>query len=211
MSNHVPLSLRRKLVIALDPNHVLASTVPIVDDADGAETAASNRFLSFKTLAWIKANIIRPTQDHVFLVTAVDVRSGALDANIISTMWNSMTGDEDVHTDRLQLVETELRRLAQALNRVGVSVSTEVLMGAANEKIPEYVHDHKGELLLIQAPDRSGFAATLSYSWADLCAHSAACPAVLIKKSDLPDNIAVALDPPLPTATVEPIAPPEAE
>ncbi|KAI8319491.1 hypothetical protein GQ54DRAFT_313528 [Martensiomyces pterosporus] len=209
MSSHIPLSLRRKLVIALDADVLAAPARP--DTSEEASEAVDNRYASFKTVAWIKANIIRPMQDHVFLVTSVDPNAAPIDTATISAMWTSMFGGSDEHVDRVKVAEASLRRLAEALNRVGVSTSIDVLMGAPGEKVPEYVHQHKGEILIVQAPSRSVLAQTFSYSWADLCAHTTECPTVLVKQTDLPDNIAVALDPPLPTATVEQMAPPGEE
>ncbi|KAJ1644388.1 hypothetical protein J3B02_002436 [Coemansia erecta] len=197
---YIPLSLRRKIVIALDCDLLIPP--PITDDTpESASGSASNRFLTFKTVAWAKANIIRPTEDHVFLVTAIDPTASAVDANVISAMWTSLFSDQDPHVDKPKVAEQSLKRLSEALSRVGVSVSVDVVAGEPGTKIPEYVHLHRGEILVVQAPERSAFASSMWYSWADLCAQRAECPTVMVKKSDLPDNVAVALDPPLPTAT----------
>ncbi|KAJ1842883.1 hypothetical protein LPJ73_005658 [Coemansia sp. RSA 2703] len=195
-THHVPLSLRRKIVIALDPE--LLVPPPITDDtAEAANSAASNRFLSFKTVAWAKANIIRATEDHVFLVTSIDPTGD----KTVAAMWASMFSDQDPHTDRPKEAEAALRRLSEALSRVGVSASVEVMRGEMVEQVTECVRRHRGEILLVQAPERSALASTMWYSWADLCAQQSGCPTVIVKRGDLPDNVAVALDPPLPTAT----------
>ncbi|KAJ2779955.1 hypothetical protein GGI15_003718, partial [Coemansia interrupta] len=184
-SQHVPLSLRRKIVIALDPE--LLVPPPVTDDtAEAANSAASNRFLSFKTVAWAKANIIRPTDDHVFLVTSIDPTA---DKTVVSAMWASMIGDQDPHTDRPKEAEAALRRLSEALNRVGVSASVEVMRGDIAEQVAECVRRHRGEILLVQAPERSALVSAVWYSWADLCAQQSTCPTVLIKRNDLPDNV----------------------
>ncbi|KAJ2718953.1 hypothetical protein GGI07_005500 [Coemansia sp. Benny D115] len=198
-SQYVPLSLRRKIVIALDPE--LLMVPPVTDASEAAAEAAANRFLSFKTIAWAKANIIRPNEDHVFLVTSLEPTGSGIDATVISTMWNSLFSEQDPHVDRNKVAESALRKLASDLNRVGVSVSTEVLFGVLGDKVPEYVHDHRGEILVVQAPERTALASTLAYSWAETCAQKSECPTIIVKKTDLPDNIAVALDPPLPTKT----------
>ncbi|KAJ2715295.1 hypothetical protein H4R19_001278 [Coemansia spiralis] len=193
---HIPLSLRRKIVIALDSDQLLSKSP--------AEADMGGRFRSFKTVAWAKANIVRAQEDHVFLVTSVDSGGGgAVDGPTLAMMWSSMTSDVDTHRDRWREADEALRRLATALNRVGVSTTAEVVVGAAAETIPQFVHAHKGELLVVQAPTRGAVASTLWYSWADRCAHTAACPTVVVKGSDLPDNVAVALDPPLPAAQDE--------
>ncbi|KAJ1953265.1 hypothetical protein EC988_003090 [Linderina pennispora] len=198
MTTHIPLSLRRKIVIALDINTLVPASVT-ASEAEASERA-ENRLLSFKTVAWAKANLIREQQDHVFLVTTMEA-PGALDGKTISAMWNSMMGDTDQHVDVRAEAEAALQRLSQALYNVGVSATTEVLQGNAAEAVSVYVHEHRGEILVVQAPERGMLAMT--YSWAELCAQMSACPTVMVKKTDLPENIAVALDPPLPTATTE--------
>ncbi|KAJ1662088.1 hypothetical protein IW140_006267 [Coemansia sp. RSA 1813] len=204
-STHIPLSLRRKIVIALDAD---ALQPPVLGNQGGNESseevneATKRRFSTFKTVAWTKANIIRPTEDHVFLTTCINPEaSGPLDTAAITNMWNSLFTGQENHTNRVKEAEIALKRIAEALHCVGVSASIEVVLGNAAEKIPEYVHVHRGELLIVQAPVRSVLATTLAYSWADTCANMAECPTVIVKQSDLPDNVAVALDPPLPTPT----------
>ncbi|KAJ1800283.1 hypothetical protein LPJ59_001206 [Coemansia sp. RSA 2399] len=206
MSNHIPLSLRRKIVIALDAEKLLP---PVLANQGGNESseevnaATASRFSTFKTVAWAKANIVRPNEDHVFLIACInpDGASGPLDAGAITNMWNNMFTGQENHTDKVKEAEGALKRLSEALSGVGVSASIEVVLGSPAEKIPEYVHVHRGEMLVVQAPVRSALAATLAYSWADTCANVAECPTVIVKLSDLPDNVAVALDPPLPTPT----------
>ncbi|KAJ1877789.1 hypothetical protein LPJ57_003768 [Coemansia sp. RSA 486] len=198
--SYIPLSLRRKIVIALDPDLLIPA--PITDDTpEAASGSTTNRFLTFKTVAWAKANLIRPTEDHVFLVTCIDPASSAMDSGVLSAMWTSLFSDQDIHVDKPKVAEQALKTLSEALNRVGVSSSVEVVMGELGEKIPEYVHLHRGEILVVQAPERNALVSSMWYSWADVCAQKAGCPTVLVKKTDLPDNVAVALDPPLPTAT----------
>ncbi|KAJ1730209.1 hypothetical protein LPJ61_003134 [Coemansia biformis] len=193
MVSHVPLSLRRKIVIALDSDQLLSKSPA---DA-GVEADMSGRFQSFKAVAWAKANIVRAQEDHVFLVTSVDSGSGSMvDGATLAMMWNSMVNDVDRHRDIQGEADEALRRLGEALRRVGVSSTVEVLAGAAGETVPRFVHAHKGEILVVQAPRRGAVASALWYSWADRCAHVAECPTVVVKESDLPDNVAVALDPP---------------
>ncbi|KAJ1878676.1 hypothetical protein LPJ66_011845, partial [Kickxella alabastrina] len=192
----VPLSLRRKLVIALDPELL---TVPATADNtleavnEAANEAVINRFLSFKTVAWVKANLIRPDMDHVFLVTSLEPAgsssSSGIDSTTISAMWTSLFSDQDPHVDQFKVAEAALRRLAHALSLVGVSASMEVLKGGMEDTVPEYVHRHRGEILVLQAPERSTLLSSLAYSWAELCSQKAECPAVIVKRSDLPDNI----------------------
>ncbi|KAJ2763162.1 hypothetical protein IWQ57_005627, partial [Coemansia nantahalensis] len=183
------------IVIALDSDQLL-STGPA---EAGGEADMGGWFWCFKTVAWAKANIIRAHEDHVFLVTSVETASRqVVDGTTLTMMWNSMVNDVDAHRDRQREADEALRRLAEALGRLGVSTTAEVAAGAPAETIPQLVRAHKGELLVVQAPTRSAIAATLWYSWADRCAHTAACPTVVVKESDLPDNVAVALDPPAP-------------
>ncbi|KAJ2776796.1 hypothetical protein H4R18_005478 [Coemansia javaensis] len=200
MTEHVPLSLRRKIVIALDSQLLLSKTPA---ESDG-EADMQGRFQAFKTVAWAKANIVRAHEDHVFLVTCVESSGpGIVDGPTLAMMWSSMVGDVDVRRDLRVEAGGALRRLAEALSGVGVSATAEVLNGAPAEAVPRFVHDHRGELLVVQAPARTAVASALWYSWADHCAHSAACPTVVVKESDLSDNVAVALDPPLATATAD--------
>ncbi|KAJ2493663.1 hypothetical protein IWW37_000294 [Coemansia sp. RSA 2050] len=180
----IPLSLRRKVVIALDADHVSPVT-----DADTGES----RYLSFKTVAWCKANLLRAHQDHVFLITSLDTH--AFDGGVLSAMWTSLNSTEDPHLSRAKEAETSLRRLAEALHAVGVSCTIEVLRGTPSETIPEYVHLHKGEMLAVQVVGRSALSEALSFGWPELCARAAGCPTVMIKMGDLPENIASALDP----------------
>ncbi|KAJ2408233.1 hypothetical protein J3F80_002251, partial [Coemansia sp. RSA 2526] len=52
MSSHVPLSLRRKIVVALDAEYLQASARGVSDrTADETIQLTANRFASFKTLA----------------------------------------------------------------------------------------------------------------------------------------------------------------
>ncbi|KAJ2523301.1 hypothetical protein GGI11_000198 [Coemansia sp. RSA 2049] len=211
-SKHVPLSLRRKIVIALDSDLLVPAILAnqtaggTAESSEDVNQATQSRFSTFKTVAWAKANIIRESEDHVFLITCVNpeassATAGQLDTATIASMWNSMFYDRENHSSRAKEAEAALRRLAEALSRVGVSVSIEVVLGAPATRIPEYVHAHRGELLVVQAPVRSALASAFSYSWADSCGYSSVCPTVMVKQSDLPDNVAVALDPPLPTPT----------
>ncbi|KAJ2340692.1 hypothetical protein GGH92_006149 [Coemansia sp. RSA 2673] len=188
MSTSIPLSLRRKVVIALDADQVSPSTTTDV------EATTQSRFLSFKTVAWCKANILRAEQDHVFLITSIDP-TAVFDGGVLSAMWSSLNGTEDPHKDRVKTAETALRRLAESLHGVGVSCTIEVLRGPPAEMITEYVHLHKGELLCIQSVSRSAVLEAVSYGWPELCSRSAECPTVLIKTGDLSENIATALDP----------------
>ncbi|KAJ2802225.1 hypothetical protein H4R20_003361 [Coemansia guatemalensis] len=204
MGTYVPLSLRRKIVIALDaeqllPANLIAEHEPVADETT---ESTRNRYSTFKTVAWVKANIIRATEDHVFLVTAL-TNGGAIDKSTMAVMWDSLFSEQDAHIDRKQAAEAALGRLSQALSAVGVSCTTEVLLGSPAEKILEYVHLHRGELLVVQYPVRGPVARSLTYSWADWCVQSAECPTVVVKQSDLPDNVAVALDPPLPTTSAD--------
>ncbi|KAJ2892366.1 hypothetical protein IWW38_003247 [Coemansia aciculifera] len=202
MSSPVPLSLRRKIVIALDGDHVAPPTV--APDTESSPEHAQNRFLSFKTVAWCKANLVRPNTDHVFLITAIDPIANTFDGGVISTMWNSLVGTQDPHVDRVKEAEAALRRLAEALHATGVSCTIEVLRGPVVEMVREYVHVHRGEILAVQVVGgRSKVAEAVAYAWPELVARDVACPTVLVKTSDLPENIATALDPPLPTATTE--------
>ncbi|KAJ1820444.1 hypothetical protein LPJ56_001344 [Coemansia sp. RSA 2599] len=197
---YIPLSLRRKIVIALDPELLIPP--PISDDTpEAASGSTANRFLAFKTVAWAKANLIRPAEDHVFLVTSIDPTSSAVDTGVLSAVWTSLFSDQDPHVDKPKVAEQSLRRLAEALSRVGVSASVDVVMGEPGSKIPEYVDLHRGEMLVVQVPERGVVASSVWYSWADVCAQKTACPTVMVKRGDLPDNVAVALDPPMPTAT----------
>ncbi|KAI9500871.1 hypothetical protein GGI25_005017 [Coemansia spiralis] len=192
-SKHIPLSLRRKLVIALDGDVLVSANSS--ESSEDVNRETKNRFATFKTVAWVKANIIRPSEDHVFLMTCIDPSSGAIDTATVTAMWNSLFGAEN-HASRVKQAEAALSRLSDALSKVGVSVSTEVVLGPPSEKVSEYVHAHHGEILVVQAPVRSVLMSTISYSWADQCAYAAECPTVIVKQSDLPDHIAVALDPP---------------
>ncbi|KAJ2021035.1 hypothetical protein GGI10_003661 [Coemansia sp. RSA 2530] len=181
----IPLSLRRKVVIALDGDHVS----PVTDGDTG-----ESRYDSFKTVAWCKANLLRAHQDHVFLVTSLDAAS-AFDGGVLSAMWTSLNATEDPHLSRAKEAEAALRRLAEALHAVGVSCTMEVLRGAPSETIPEYVRLHRGELLAAQVVGRSALAEAVSFGWPDLCARAAGCPTVMIRVADLPENVASALDP----------------
>ncbi|KAJ2861747.1 hypothetical protein GGH94_004707 [Coemansia aciculifera] len=187
MSSSIPLSLRRKVVIALDADQVSPAT-------DDVEATTQSRFLSFKTVAWCKANILRPTHDHVFLITSIDP-TAIFDGGVLSAMWSSLNGTEDPHGDRVKMAETALRRLAESLHSVGVSCTIEVLRGAPAEMVTEYVHVHRGEFLAVQVVGRSAVAQALALGWPEVCARSAECPTVLIKTGDLPENIGSVLDP----------------
>ncbi|KAJ2761261.1 hypothetical protein H4S06_001296 [Coemansia sp. BCRC 34490] len=208
-SKHVPLSLRRKIVIALDSDLLVPAILASqAESSEDVNQATQSRFSTFKTVAWAKANIIRESEDHVFLITCVNPEASSaaaagrlVDTATIASMWNSMFYERENHSSRTKEAEAALRRLAEALSGVGVSVSIEVVLGAPATAIPEYVQAHRGELLVVQAPVRSALASAFSYSWADSCAYSSVCPTVMVKLSDLPDNVAVALDPPLPTPT----------
>ncbi|KAJ2827584.1 hypothetical protein FBU31_003132 [Coemansia sp. 'formosensis'] len=132
----IPLSLRRKVVIALDADHVTC-------DNEG-----EGRFLCFKTVAWCKANLLRPQQDHVFLITSLDDTMGAFDGGVLLAMWTSLNSpDEDPHASRAKAAEASLRRLASALHATGVSCTIDVLRGPPAQTVSEYVHVHRGELL----------------------------------------------------------------
>ncbi|KAJ1788452.1 hypothetical protein LPJ62_002871, partial [Coemansia sp. RSA 2167] len=162
--------------VALDAEYLQASARGVSDrTADETIQLTANRFASFKTLAWVKANIIRPLDDHVFLVSCVDP-TGAWDAGAISAMWASMQGTRDPHTDNVQSVESELSRLAAQLARCNVSVSHEVLRGAPSVCVPEYVHAHHGELAVVQSPTRSAVADMMAYAWTDVCVRTTKCP-----------------------------------
>ncbi|KAJ2610896.1 hypothetical protein H4S08_003421 [Coemansia sp. RSA 1365] len=202
MGTYVPLSLRRKVVIAVDAEQLLPDNL-LSDEQTADETTEStrNRYSTFKTIAWVKANIIRATEDHVFLVTSLT--NVAIDKTTVAIMWDSLFSEQDAHIDRKKAAEAALGRLSQTLSAVGVSCSTEVLVGPPAEKIPEFVHLHRGELLVVQNPVRGIVARSLSYSWADSCVQMAECPTLVVKQSDLSDNVAVALDPPLPTSTAD--------
>ncbi|PIA13251.1 hypothetical protein COEREDRAFT_83601 [Coemansia reversa NRRL 1564] len=204
MGTYVPLSLRRKVVIAVDAEQLLPGNLLSDQQTTADETTETtrNRYSTFKTLAWVKANIIRPTEDHVFLVTALTT-GGVIDKSTVAVMWDSLFSEQDAHVDRKKAAEAALDRLSQTLSAVGVSSSTEVLEGPPAEKIPEFVHLHRGELLVVQNPVRGIVARSLSYSWADSCVQTAECPTLVVKQSDLSDNVAVALDPPLPTSTAD--------
>ncbi|KAJ2142871.1 hypothetical protein IW136_001836 [Coemansia sp. RSA 678] len=194
MSSHVPLSLRRKIVVALDAEYLQASARGVSDrTADETIQLTANRFASFKTLAWVKANIIRPLDDHVFLVSCVDP-TGAWDAGAISAMWASMQGTRDPHTDIVQSVESELSRLAAQLARCKVSVSHEVLRGAPSVCVPEYVHAHHGELAVVQSPTRNAVADMMTYAWTDVCVRTTKCPVLVVRPHELSDTVAQALD-----------------
>ncbi|KAJ2660128.1 hypothetical protein IW148_003959 [Coemansia sp. RSA 1199] len=194
MSAHVPLSLRRKVVVALDAEYLQASARG-VDERTNEETehAMANRFAAFKTLAWVKANIIRPMDDHVFLVTCVDP-TGAWDAGVISAMWASMQGTRDPHTDVMKQVEGEVARLAAQLARCNVSVSHEVLRGTPSVCVPDYVHAHHGELAVVQAPVRTAAADMMTYAWTDVCVRTTKCPVLVVRPHELSDSVAQALD-----------------
>ncbi|KAJ2082711.1 hypothetical protein H4R24_001379 [Coemansia sp. RSA 988] len=203
MGTYVPLSLRRKVVIAVDAEQLLpANLLADHEAADETAEATRNRYSTFKTIAWVKANIIRATEDHVFLITTL-TNSGAIDKSTVAVMWDSLFSEQDAHVDRKKAAEAALGRLSQALSAVGVSSSIEVLLGSPAEKITEYVHHHRGELLVVQNPVRGPVARSLTYSWADSCVQMAECPTLVVKQSDLSDNVAVALDPPLPTSTAD--------
>ncbi|KAJ2741894.1 hypothetical protein GGI20_004869 [Coemansia sp. BCRC 34301] len=190
MSSPVPLSLRRKVVIALDAEQVAPATA-----ITEPESQTQGRFLAFKTVAWCKANLVRPSHDHIFLVTSIDPSIGVFDNGVLSAMWSSLNGTEDPHANRAKDAEAGLRRLAASLHDCGVSCTIEVLRGPPAETVAEYVHVHHGELLALQVVVRSAAAMAVSYSWTELCARKAECPTVLVKTSDLPENIGSALDP----------------
>ncbi|KAJ2814019.1 hypothetical protein H4S07_000221 [Coemansia furcata] len=125
----IPLSLRRKVVIALDADHVTS------DNNEG-----EGRFLCFKTVAWCKANLLRPQQDHVFLITSLDDAMGAFDGGVLSAMWTSLNSpDEDPHASRAKAAEASLRRLASALHATGVSCTIDVLRGPPAQTVSDSV------------------------------------------------------------------------
>ncbi|KAJ2351367.1 hypothetical protein IWW50_004705 [Coemansia erecta] len=196
MSAHVPLSLRRKVVVVLDPEQLLPSTTPLNDrTADEAAQTTTGRFSAFKALAWAKANVIRTNDDHVFLVTSLDPTASGLDKTVLSAMWESMVGDRDPHTDAIKTADAELERLSGHLSRCGVSVTHEVLRGSLSERVPEYVHEHRGEILVVQAPVRGAWVDAMAYSWADVCVRKSECPVLVVKPGDVADEVARALDP----------------
>ncbi|KAJ2450253.1 hypothetical protein EV183_004412 [Coemansia sp. RSA 2336] len=197
-ASYIPLSLRRKIVIALDPEQLLAAGATDIAESLADEALAEQqqkRFATFKTVAWVKANILRPSEDHVFLVTAVDTAPKAFDPAVLTSMWNSLAGNTESHGDVGKQAQEALRRLSEQLSQVGVSASWEVLEGAMGEQVRGSVERHRGELLVVQAPERSGWADAVSYSWADECVRRAGCPVLVVQRGDLPDNVAVALDP----------------
>ncbi|KAI9479982.1 hypothetical protein LPJ79_002703 [Coemansia sp. RSA 1821] len=198
MSEYIPLSLRRKIVIALDPEHVLAGATDIAEDlADEALAAQQQkRFATFKTVAWAKANVLRPQEDHVFLATSLDTAPKAFDPTVLASIWNSLAGGSESHASRRKKAQEALRRLSEQLSQVGVSASWEALEGPMGEQIPRCVERHRGELLVVQAPERGGWADMVSFSWADVCVRQAGCPVLVVQQKDLPDNVALAMDPP---------------
>ncbi|KAJ2322915.1 hypothetical protein GGH92_011026, partial [Coemansia sp. RSA 2673] len=117
----IPLSLRRKIVIALDADQVAPAGGHDVTDPDSGEATTLSRYLSFKTVAWCKANLLRVNEDHVFLVTSLDPGSNAFDGGVLAAMWTSVYKDEDLRWDRMKEAEAALRRLAECLHAVGVS------------------------------------------------------------------------------------------
>ncbi|KAJ2528140.1 hypothetical protein EV175_007480, partial [Coemansia sp. RSA 1933] len=68
MTTHIPLSLRRKIVIALDADRLLPAALsnPNVasEGSEDVSEATAARFSTFKTVAWAKANLIRSEEDH---------------------------------------------------------------------------------------------------------------------------------------------------
>ncbi|KAJ2850706.1 hypothetical protein IWW36_001675 [Coemansia brasiliensis] len=197
-ATYIPLSLRRKIVIALDPEHLVAGASDLNESmADEALAAKQQkRFATFKTVAWTKANILRAHEDHVFLVASLDTTPKAFDATVLTNIWNSLAGNPDSHRDYRRQMQEGLRRLSEQLSQVGVSASWEVLEGEMGEKVPEYVERHRGEILVVQAPDRGAWADMVSFSWADICVRRAKCPVLVVQQADLSDNVAIAMDPP---------------
>lgn len=179
---HIPLSLRRKVVIALDLPQLIPAATASAATEQQTEEANHRRLLTLKCLGWCQANLLRPQKDHIFLVTFLDP---ADTQGTLGSMWGSMMGQEDNHMDQWKEAQEGLKELSEKLSQLEVSVSTEVLRGGY-QKVAEYVHQHKGEVLVVQTPKPN---AGWTYSWAERCARESDCPTVMVEGEKLADGL----------------------
>ncbi|KAJ1830091.1 hypothetical protein LPJ63_005157 [Coemansia sp. RSA 2711] len=185
-SAYVPLSLRRKIVVAIDAASLLTST----QASDEPPTPA--HWQALKLVAWAKANLIRTHDDHVFLITAQD--PAAWDRGVLAAMWDSLAHDRETHTSARAQLEQALDAVRARLSGANISVSSEVLAGEIGEQSVEFVRRHRGELLVVSAPERGVLAEMAAYAWSDVCVRRAGCPVVVVKPQDVGDGVVAALD-----------------
>ncbi|KAJ1917863.1 hypothetical protein H4219_002973 [Mycoemilia scoparia] len=211
----IPLSLRRKIVIAFDAERLVPGSL-----SPAEEERAEHEFLnSAKMLAWINSNILRPEKDHVFIVSVVN-NTKVFDPSVISEMLYSMTNENQATIDKHKKLEDVLERLGEKLANASISFTIETLTGSETEKLVECCSQHKAELLICQAAQSSQMNKLLGWSWSDKIAQQSPCPCMLIKAEDLSDSLLALLrdqeehsdrsnTPSPPTQTTDSSAPPQ--
>ncbi|KAJ1679134.1 hypothetical protein EV182_002662 [Spiromyces aspiralis] len=184
MSTEIPLSLRRKIVVVFDAGRLVPQALTPQEE-ERAEGEFAN---AVKMLAWIKANILRRSKDHVFLVAVLN-NTKVFDKSVISEVFYSLGNEGQKVIDKPRIAEAVLGKLGDKLRPAGISYTVEVVQGPECEKAVEYCHQHKCELAFCQDAQAIGISRAMWWSWSDRFVKQCPCPCTLIRANELSDSL----------------------
>ncbi|PVU97230.1 hypothetical protein BB559_002103 [Furculomyces boomerangus] len=179
----IPLSLRRKIVLIFDQDVLTPSTVDKAGDEEYERLYKS----AYKMAAYVIANVVKKSHDHVFLTCCI-TEDKYLDPAIVSEIVNNIFSDEEVKIDKKSIVEAHFEKIKNMFVSQGISCSVDILFGP-NSDPANFAQIHKAQLVVAQPAEMSAIGKTFYLDWAESMSRAAEVPVLIVRGKDVPETI----------------------